>query len=322
MTSSHELSSWRGRAWTFYTIPHALFLVSLIALTVYIAATMRVETSRRQKAHRLTQRCAFVYLAPANYTHIHNLGSSLQSLNRYVRFDTKYKILILHDHIPPVVQGRLQAVSEAPLHFRYVSIQSPMNQTDLLANLTRAEARKVTYKNFFRFWFFTAMLNDQGKSPFVSDFDYIVRLDHNWAFVAPVKTDFLQDFVQSGAQYGYQKVTKECAVNSTTTLRELVTSYVDMNGITPRSASLWSAIVESPHVQCMPKFETHFEAINLRFFRSHSGIQHWLRAVEANGGIYTNGWRDDVLRYVTIALYAVREKVVQYPADVIPYQKL
>lgn len=308
------------------TIPHVIFLLALIVLSLLVVVTVRKESSRQLRADRLAQRCAFVYLAPSNYTNIRNLGSSIQSLNRFFKFDFKYKIIIVHETIPPLLQGRLQAVSEAPLIFRQYALHSP-NSDSLPLNKTSAaraqsEAKKKSLQHSVRFWTHTALLNDPTKAPFFVDIDYIVRLDQDWAFTAPIAQDFVKNFVLSGGQYGYFRNAQDCSKNSSISLRQLAMSYIELNGIFPRSGDLWSTIAESPEESCLPYFDNHIELINLRFFRSHSGIQDWVRVIDANGGIFTSDWGDHVLRYITVALYAAREKVMKYDLKSVPYSKI
>lgn len=383
---SVSMSTLRSRATVLMTIPHAIFLVALIVLASFIIATIRAEQSRQRKTDRLAQRCAFVYLVSVNETNTTNLAKSLFSLNKHFKFDFDYKIVIVHDDMPPVMQGRLQAVSEAPLDFRPIilhhvgtnskdhswssslghsttSTTATTNDTSSLSdhqssttssslpaapppykNMTMLSAQQQlrwTYmdhvttlngenlqkQHLTRFWFYTACLNDPTRMSPLLDFDYIIRLDSDWHFSAPVNRDFLRDFVQSGAQYGYfEKVGKDCTHNSTQPLQQLASSYVELNGITPRSMDLWSQVIKAPSSNtapvCLPLFLPHLEVINLRFFRSHSGIQDLLRVVDANGGIYTHAWKDSVLRFITVSLYAAREKITRYDIKVIPYQQL
>lgn len=292
-----------------------------------MVVAVRKESSRQLRADRLAQRCAFVYLAPSNYTNIRNLGSSIQSLNRFFKIDFKYKIIIIHEAIPPLLQGRLQAVSEAPLVFRQLTLQtSNRNSTPLNKTVTvrsQAEAKRQSVQHSVRFWAYTALLNDVARVPFFVDIDYVIRLDQDWAFTAPITQDFVKSFVLSGAQYGYlQDVREDCSKNASISLRHLATSYIELNGIFPRSRDLWAAIAENPKQICLPYFDNHLEVINLRFFRSHSGVQDWVRVVDANGGIFTSGWNDPMLRYITVALYAASEKIIKYDLKSVPYKKI
>lgn len=320
-------SSPPSRLSVFVTIPHLIFLVALIVLSVLVVVTVRKESSRQLRADRLAQRCAFVYLAPSNYTNIRNLGSSIQSLNRFFKFDFKYKIIIVHETIPPLLQGRLQAISEAPLIFRQLILQLPnRNSTPLNKTVTvrtQAEARRQSLQHSVRFWAYTALLNDPTKAPFFVDIDYVIRLDQDWTFTAPITQDFVKSFVLSGAQYGYlQDARQDCSKNTSISLRQLATSYIELNGIFPRSRDLWSVIADNPKKTCLLYFNNHLELINLRFFRSHSGVQDWVRVVDANGGIFTLGWDDPMLRYITVALYAASEKIMKYDVKSIPYRKI
>lgn len=385
---SVSMSTWRSRATVLMTIPHAIFLVALIVLASFIIATIRAEQSRQRKIDHLAQRCAFVYLVSVNETNTTDLAKSLASLNKHFRFDFDYKIVIVHDDMPPVMQGRLQAVSEAPLDFRPIILHhvgtnskdhsswssshghsttttttsTTTNDTSSLADhqssttssslpaappynnmsmLSAQQQLRWTYldhvttlneenlqkQHLTRFWFYTACLNDPTRMSPLLDFDYIVRLDSNWHFSASVNRDFLRDFVQSGAQYGFfEKIGKDCTHNSTQPLQQLASSYVELNGITPRSMDLWSQVIKVPSSNtapvCLPLFAPQLEVINLRFFRSHSGIQDLLRVVDANGGIYTHAWKDSVLRFITVSLYAAREKITRYDKKIIPYQQL
>lgn len=331
MTSSHSFRDWHSRTKIFLTAPHALFLFTLIVLTVCIIVTVRAETSRQLKSDRLAQRCAFVYLAPANVTNIGNLAASLKSLNSQGKFDFKYKIIIVHENIPPVTQGRLQAVSEAPLQFRHFTLRPRIDITH--TDKTRSNnavgcddtkrSKKLFCEHSARFWFYTAVTNDPIKLSPLKDIDYVVRLDSNWELKDKVKRDFFNDFVLSGAQYGYyQQIGQDCTPNATTSLKHLATSYVELNGITPRSVNLWTKIAHTPASLCLPYFHPRLEVLNLRFFRSHSGIQDWIRVVDTNGGIYSEGWKDHVLRFITVSLYAAPEKIVRYDTKIIPFQSI
>lgn len=344
-------SSWHSRARVLMTIPHAIFILALLILSIFIIFTIRGEQARQRQSDRMAQRCAFVYLASMNRTNIGNLATSLRNLNRYVKFDFNYKIIIVHSDVPPVIQGRLQAVSEAPVEFRLFDLQAPLkdyslrimnslnNSNDNNENSIKSIEKEIDIQKQFktnhkkrldqhemRFWFYTACLNDVAHSSPFFDIDYIVRLDPDWNFESHLSRDFLRDFVRVDAQYGYfQKVDEQCSTNSTSlvTLKDLVTSYVDLNGITPRSLHFWSLVIKPFPPQdpiCLPSFLPQLEVINLRFFRSHSGIQDLLRVIDSNGGIYLHGWKDSVLRFITVSLYAAQDKVIAYNPKVFMYR--
>lgn len=312
--------SWISRSSIVFTIPHLIALVSLLILGAYVVITIRSETARQQSSDDFARRCAFVYLVASNKTNVDNLGFSLQSLNKYVRVETNYRIMIVHEDIPPVVQGRLQSLSEASLHFHEFNLKGPsdFNNSGTLPIHNGEDARKKS-QDMIRFWFYSAMLPEPSKAGLFAEIDYIVRLDSDYAFTGQISTDFLKDFARSGMQYGYRRIGEECNWNKTYSLRHLAESYVELNGISPRSEDLWNSLVTTKRGECLPKFENYFEVINLRFFKSHSGIQDWIKVVDTNGGIYRDGWDDSVLRFVTVALYAAPEKLVAYETSTIPY---
>lgn len=307
------------------TFPHLIFFISAAILGVFIVITIRKESYRQLKADKLALRCAFVYLVPSCLINIRNLGSSIQSINRFLAFDFKYKIIIIHEDMPPLSQGRLQAVSEAPLHFRQVVLRptktysNPSNSTDKVQNLLKTQ--RLAAQHVARFWVHSALLNEPKASVF-ADIDYVVRLDQNWAFTAPISRDFVQDFVLSGAQYGhFQQIGRDCSQDKNMSLRRLATSYIELNGISPKGGDLWRSI-GNPKPACLPFFNTQLELINLRFFRSHSGVQDWIRVLDANGGIYSKAWGDNILRYITVALFAASDKVVKYDTDLASYKRI
>lgn len=335
MVSAQLPRNWRSKTKVFQTIPHVIFLIAFVVTVVRVIATIRTETSRQLKADCLTHRCAFVYLVPSNYSNVRKLSSSIASLNKEARFDFKYNIIIAHDGILPVIQGRLQAVSEAPIQFRHFELQSergilPRNKNnvehrspeDVDVDFQDESAQRIL-DHVHRFWFYTALLNDPAKPSPLGDIDYAVRLDSNWIFTAPIEKDFLYDFVLNAAQYGYHgDIGNKCSENSSEALRYLAKSYIEFNGITPRSKDLWERVVHPQNQICLPYFHPHLEVLNLRFFRSHSGIQDWIRVVDTNGGIYSQGWTDHVLRYITISLYAVPEKIIHYNPKSISYRQI
>lgn len=303
------------------TVPHLVSLVSLIILITYVSIAVRVENARQLRSEDLARRCAFVYLATSNHTDIDNLGFSLQSLNKYFKSDMKYNIVIVHEDIPPIVRGRLQSLSEVPIQFREFQLEGP--STLNLSNEVPTFTKRSTwgYQNMIRFWFYSAMLAEASESAPFTDLDYVVRLDSDSAFTGEISRDFIKDFIFSGAQYGYhQRIGKDCGENITYGLKELAKSYVELNGISPRSSRLWVSLINSTSGHCLPKFENHFEIINMRFFRSHAGIQDWIKVVDTNGGIFRHRWGDAVLRFITVALYAAPEKLIRYKQEAIPYR--
>lgn len=302
------------------TLPHLVALVALILLIGYAAAGIRAEDARQLKTEDLEKRFAFVYLVTPNVTEIKSLGLSLQSLGKYFKSKLNYQIVIVHEDIPPLVQGRLQSLSEAPLRFREFRLDGPREFNLSKDNTDSANRTEWGHRNAVRFWFHTAVLAIATKSGILADLDYIARLDSESVFTANIGRDIIREFVLSGAQYGYQSIGKDCGENRTYRLQELAESYVELNGISPRSMNLWASFIRTKSGICLPKFENHFEMINMRFFRSHSGIQDWIRVVDANGGIYRHGWEDATLRYITVALYAAPEKLVRYGVDLIPYK--
>lgn len=312
--------TWRTRLRICCTIPHATVLFSLINLSVFVVATIYSENAHKLKVDELSQRCAIVYLAPSNNTNINNLGVSLKSLNLHFKSDMKYRIVILHEDIPPVVQGRLQTLSEMSLQFTKINLPRYPNVTTSDHLSMNHSSKDAVLQAVTRFWFYTAMLSDSDKSG-LAGIDYIVRLDPNSAFTAPIPHDFVKNFVVSGAQYGYQAINEDCIMNRTKDLKQLAISYVDLNGITPRSMDLWSPITRSGENPCLPYFKGPFEVINMRFFRSHSGIQAWIHVVDSNGGITRHQWRDASLRYLTVSLYATPEKLVRYSEKAVPYRQ-
>lgn len=306
------------------SIPHLIAFLSLLVLSVYVAIVVHSETARQLRSEDLAHRCAFVYLVTSNRSDLDNLGFSLQSLNNYYNVGVNYRIIIVHEDIPPVVQGRLQALSEAPLQFREFQLETPLhlNLSESVNSSIVQTSTKWKRQSMIRFWFYITALAEPSKSRIFKDIDYIVRLNADSAIKGEISRDIIKDFVVKGMQYGYQKIGKDCNENVTFGLRQLAESYVELNGISPRSEDLWTSLVETKPGDCVPKFENHFEVINLRFFHSHSGIQDWIKVVEANGGIYRHRWGDGVLRYITIALYAAPEKLISYGANVMPFSRL
>lgn len=313
--------SFKERLRIIATIPHVVALAALMLLMGYAAASIRAENARQHEAEDLEKRFAFVYLVTPNVTNVKDLGLSLQSLNKYFKLGLNYRVVIVHEGIPPLVQGRLQSLIEAPLRFREHQLRSPRSFNLSKETLSSTNETRWSYQKTIRFWFHTAVLAMPSKNGILADLDYIVRLNSDASFTRDISRDFIRAFVISGAQFGYQSIGKECTKNTTNGLKELAASYVELNGITPRSTSLWANVVRPSSGGCVPTFENHFEMINLRFFRSHSGIQDWLRVVDANGGIYRNGWGDAALRYITVALYVAPEKLIRYGFDVIPYKR-
>lgn len=295
----------------FWNLPHFVALFSLLVLVVYISISVKVENARQVRTENLAQRCAFVYLVSSNKSDITNLGHSIQTLNKYSGFRMPYKVVVVHENIPPVVQGRVQALSEAPIHFRQFALDGP--STLNLSNEVSTFYKRSPwgYQKMIRFWFYSAILVDPARSAPLNDLDYIVRMDADTALTSRVSRDIIKDFALFGAQYGYQKISQDCEGNFTVGLRELAESFIEINGITPRSQKLWSLLTNSKK-GCVPKFENHFEVMNVRFFRSHAGIQDWIKVVDANGGIFRHRWGDAALRFITVALYAAPEKVIKF----------
>lgn len=312
--------SFGSRFHVFATFPHLAALCALVILIIYAILNVNAEKARHEEAESMQQRCAFVYLANENRSDIENLKFSLKALNKNFKAAKRYEIVIVHENIPPVVQGKLQSISEARLDFRAYTLTQPkeLNLSDEVPTFTRRA--RWSYQNMVRFWFYTAMFAEPTKKGLLSDLDYIVRLDSDSAFTGSIKRDFIREFVVSGAQYGYYRLGQDCRRNMSYGLRELAESYIELNGIKPRSTNLWKKVLETEPGGCIPAFDNHMEVLNMRFFRSHSGIQDWIRLVDSNGGIYKHGWGGAVLRFVTIALYAAPEKLVRYDNESIPYR--
>ncbi|KAI0563763.1 Glycolipid 2-alpha-mannosyltransferase [Gracilaria domingensis] len=305
-SSSLGRSTWRQRLSLCYTLPHLAAFLSILSLCVVISYRLRQESLRQQEAPHLAERCAFAYVAAINRTNLKHLGLSLKSFNRHFH-PLPYKLLILHDGLPPVEQGKLQSLSEAPVLFR------PLQQT---LNRTTTHITLETDPNRTRFWSYLAL----RQNDYLSDIDFLIRLEPRATFASKIKFDFVRSFVANEMQYAYPSLEKECSPNVTKSLRELAASYVELNGIRPRNEQLWSTILKTESNPCMPVFSNHFEVINLRFFRTHSGVQDWIRVVEQHGGVFHNGWYDGLLRYVTVAIYAAPSKTIRYGPERVPFK--
>lgn len=308
------------RVQTLVTTPHLIALLAFVLLIAYAAVNVRAENARQLKAEGLERRFAFVYLVTPNVTNIQHLKHSLKSLGKHFTPDSNYRIIVVHEGILPSVQGHLQSLIEAPLTFREYQLRGPRSLNLSKETFDSTDEIKWGYQNAIRFWFYTAVLAMPAKNDVLADLDYIVRLDSDTVLTGEISREIVRDFVLSGAQFGYQSIGKECLKNMTYGLKELAESYVELNGITPRSKNLWESVKMAKSGGCIPKFENHFEVINLRFFRSHSGIQDWIRVVDANGGIYRHGWGDATLRYITVALYAAPEKLIRCGVGAVPFK--
>ncbi|PXF40823.1 hypothetical protein BWQ96_09481 [Gracilariopsis chorda] len=301
---SFSPSTWRERVSLCYTLPHLAALLSLLTLSIVVVHRLRVEAYRHKEAALLAERCGFTYLVSVNHTSLSDLGHSLKSFNSHF-VPLPYKILILHDGLPPVDQGKLQSLSEAPLQFRF--LQHIVNRTKHNISLQGPE-------NMIYFWSYLAL----RQNDYLEDIDFLIRLEPSAVFTRRIRSDFVLSFVAHGLQYAYPSLHRDCSPNVTQSLKELAVSYVGLNGIQPRNVPLWNTILTSHAKSCIPYFNNHFEIINLRFFRTHSGIQDWIRAIETHGGIFHNGWHDGLLRYVTVALYAAPSKTAKYGTDRVP----
>lgn len=309
-SASHPESSWRERATLCYTFPHLIAFISVLAVFVFVVHRVRFEDSHEKEAAHLAQRCAFAYLVSVNATNLHNLGISIKSLNRYFK-PLPYKLIVLHDGLAPVEQGKLQSLSEAQIIFRSVS-----DNLDDNVNRTQTNSSLRISQNRARFWNYLAL----RPVAYLSDVDYLIRLEDSGVFTKPVTSDFVKLFVSSSSQYAYTSLTNDCSYNATNTLKALASSYVELNGFRARNTPLWNSIQNTRNSTCMPVFATHFEIMNLKFFRSHSGLQDWIRVIEAHGGIFHSGWNDGLLRYIAVALYAAAEKTVKYGTLLVPFE--
>lgn len=299
---------------SFYGILHyvaAFSLIALIGKAVYVSKWDDVRVSESKSSLST----AFVYLAASGDKDISNLRFSLEHLDKAYNSNAGHRVVILHDSLNSSVQNLVQNDFPTHLEFREVNLELPkeLREKYNLSALTPAFSKrgKWNYQNMCRFWFSVIT----GKQSPLSDVDVMVRLDTDSAFSQGlIERDFVADFIGGSRRYGYTKMEKECDVDdkgSAQTLKAMLLQYVKINAIVPKSVDLWNKVLQQEKTKCLSKFENSFEILDLKFWRSHPGVQDWRAVVEKNGGIYRNGWGDGQLRYATVAMHVRQEELVQ-----------
>lgn len=299
---------------SFYGLLHyvaAFSLIVLIGHVVYISKWDDIQVSESKSSLST----AFVYLAASEDSDISNLRFSLEHLDKAYNSNAGHRVVILHDSLNTSTQNLLQNDFPTHLEFKEVNLKLPieLEKKYNLSALTPPQTKrgKWSYQNMCRFWF-SAMTSKQ--SP-LADVDVMVRLDTDSAFSqGSIERDFVADFIGGNRRYGYTRMEKECDIDdkdSAQTLKAMLLQYVKMNAITPKSVDLWNKVLQQEKTKCLSKFENSFEIIDLKFWRSHPGIQDWRAVVEENGGIYRNGWGDGQLRYATVAMHVRPSELVQ-----------
>lgn len=330
----HQLS-FRNRLKICLTLPHGAALLSLIFLFCHVVWIIRLDTITQAESEAFARRCAFVYNAPNNQVNFSRFRKSLTSLNTHFNYHLPYHVIILHHSIPPVTRGHLQASSERLVSFRHLKQQQRQPQfytigntstlvvTDRLSRkLKKNEMSPVKSKSNIGInnWSLTQFIQ-LCKGRILSDIDYIVQLKTDGIFKSQVKKDFIQTFARDQFQYAYQTTSNECSANKVNNISQLTHSYVELNGIIPRNSHLWLQFSKAAHHNCIPKFTGHFQVINLRFLRSHTGIQDWIRVVEKNHLLFPSPDDLGILHFITMALYSVTDKVAKYDFNVVPFHK-
>lgn len=309
---------------SFYSSLHYATAISLIVLVV-CGYRMSQADAQRVSQSRSMLSTAFVYLASSEPKDLRNLAFSLRSLDENYNSNAGHRVIIAHESISLAAQNELQNNSTSHLEFREVSIKLPevlydhYNLSSIDPPFSKRE--KWSYQNMCRFWF-TGIMDDTKKSPFV-DIDILIRLDTDSAFsMGELDRNFVADFIGGRRRYGYLRVEKECDTDGkdlARSLRQMATTYVDLNSIHPKSLDLWSQVLRQKG-SCIPSFASHFEIIDLRFWRTHQGLLDWRDVVEKNGGIYTHGWGDGQLRFMAAAMHLGPSELVHIPKSRLFYQ--
>lgn len=318
---SSEKSMDEGQS--IYSSLHFITGISLLVL-IFCGYQMSKADALRFSESKSTLSTAFVYLASSEPKDLRNLAYSLRSLDENYNLRAGHRVVIVHDSISTSKQHNLQSNFSSHLEFREVSIELPKPLYDHY-NLSYVEPPfrkrgKWSYQNMCRFWF--AALGDTKKTP-LGDIDILIRLDTDSAFsLGRIDRDFVADFIGAGRRYGYIRIEKECDMENgdlAKSLKDMALSYVELNSIRPKSSELWGQVIRQTGT-CIPSFANHFEIMDLRFWRTHQGIQDWRDVVEKNGGIYTHGWGDGQLRFITAAMHVGPAELVHIPKTRLSYQ--
>lgn len=318
---SSELSENRD---SLYSSLHYATAISIFVLVICGYRMSQADVRRVSQSKSLLS-TAFVYLASSEPKDMRNLAYSLSNLDENYNSKAGHRVVVIHDSISLVTQNKLQNNSTSHLEFRKVSLELPedlYNQYNLSSiNPPFSKRGKWSYQNMCRFWF-AGITDDSKKSPFI-DIDILIRLDTDSAFsLGELDRDFVADFIGGRRRYGYLRIEKECDKDENDlarSLKQMVTSYVDLNGIRPKSLDLWSQVLRQKG-NCVPSFASHFEIMDLRFWRTHQGIRDWRDVVEKNGGIFTHGWGDGQLRLMAVAMHMGPAELVHIPKSRLFYQ--
>ena len=334
--SNHQLS-FSKRLQICLTLPHGAALLSLIFLFCHVVWIIRLDTITQAESEAFARRCAFVYNAPNNHVNFSRFRKSLTSLNTHFKYNLPYHVIIIHHSIPPVTRGHLQAASEKLISFRHLKQQQRQQQfytvgitntsafviTDHLSRKLEKNSISLVKSNpdtGINNWSLIQFIQ-LCRGHILSDIDYIVQLKTDGIFKSQVKKDFIQTFAQDQYQYAYQTISNECTANKVSNISKLTQSYVELNGIIPRNTHLWLQFSKATNRDCIPKFTGHFQVLNLRFIRSHTGIQDWIRLVEKNHVLFSSPADVGILHFITMALYSVTDKVAKYDSNVVPFHK-
>ena len=162
------------------------------------------------------------------------------------------------------------------------------------------------------------LISDLWEAPHIKEYDVILRISDSTCLTMknydlPGFTTHLPDgHINSKLVYQTQSIPNNYVI-SEKYIDNLVNStslFMKANHLVPKNAELWTEIVNYQNGSgSMPKFSNAFEIIRKEFMlrrdvRAYNNFVSELKADE----FYNNKWAADVVRYLTIAIFATPEE--------------
>lgn len=275
----------------------------------------------QRREERLAVRAAIVILAQKK--RLTDLREVLSSIRRYFHKTYAYPVLIFHEDFEPELMQELRDLMTVSLHFEKVDFTCKCSATCHKSTQWAIQSKGSRgYRQMCRFWTYPVFL-----TKLCGRYDYFWRLDSDSKLVAAVPLDPFAQMRSSGYIYGTRKVASpggDCKrpssrIHYLTNVDQLSACLATTHpsALSNRKKYIWDLVdKETSLYKACSGFETNFEIVDIKFFRSRA-IEDFFNVLDSSDGFFQYRWGDAHTRAAQIALFGDRDAVRCF--DEVPY---
>ena len=235
---------------------------------------------------------------------VEKLKESLRRLDYFFNDQYSYPVIVFHENFDQELQRQITGVTRSPIQFETVTFQIPefLDRAKIPETIYYQKwGFGIGYRNMCRFF-----AGEFFHHPVLKNFKYVWRLDSDSFILSSPNFNVFKKMADENYVYGFQHIEKDVP-EVTGGLWEATKKYIEEHQIIPTYLS--DFLVNG--AWDLSYYYSNFEILDMEFFRTKE-IQNYYQHLDKTGGIYMHRWGDHIIRLLTLAIFADKNKVHKF----------